>query len=93
MPVANELQRPSSSLIPWQVRRIELLRTSASGAVAPSLVGELLQACELEGVTKLRCSEGMLPGWEPALFRRLLGLRTLNLSSCGLAALPVGTSL
>ncbi len=58
--------------------------------MAPSLLAELLAGCELEGVTRLRCSEGMLPAWDAALFGRLLGLRVLNLSACGLAALPAG---
>lgn len=73
-----------------QVRRIELSRTTASGAVAPEFVSELLCACELEGVAKLRCAEGMLPAWHADLFARLDGLRVLNLSSCGLSALPPG---
>ncbi|EIE23713.1 hypothetical protein COCSUDRAFT_41874 [Coccomyxa subellipsoidea C-169] len=77
-------------LLPPQVRRIELSRTTASGAVAPEFVSELLGACELEGVAKLRCAEGMLPAWQPELFSRLDGLRVLNLSSCGLSALPPG---
>ncbi len=76
-----------------QVRRIELSRTTASGAVAPEFVSELLGACELEGVAKLRCAEGMLPAWQPELFSRLDGLRVLNLSSCGLSALPPGAAL
>ena len=41
-------------------------------------------------MTKLRCAEGLLPAWEIALFARLDGLRVLNLSGCGLAALPAG---
>jgi hypothetical protein len=73
-----------------QVRSIELSRMSASGAVAPSLVSELLAACELEGVTKLWCAEGMLPAWDAELLARLAGLRVLNLSNCGLTILPAG---
>lgn len=78
------------SCLGWQVRRIELSRTSASGSVAPELVSELLGTCELEGVAKLRCAEGMLPVWQPGLFARLNGLRVLNLSNCALPSLPAG---
>lgn len=73
-----------------QVRRIELSRATASGAVAPEFVSELLAACELEGVAKLRCCEGMLPVWNADLFVRLDALRVLNLSNCALSALPAG---
>ena len=73
-----------------QVRRIELSRTAASGAVDPTLILQLLLECELEGVTRLRCCEGMLPAWDDALFRKLEGLRILNLSSCQLSSLPSG---
>ncbi len=74
-----------------QVRRIELSRIGATGAVDPSLVLQLLLECELEGVTRLRCCEGMLPTWDEALFKKLEGLRILNLSSCQLSSLPSGT--
>ncbi|BDA47659.1 probable calcium-independent phospholipase A2-gamma at C-terminar half [Coccomyxa sp. Obi] len=77
-------------LLPPQVRRIELSRATASGAVAPEFVSELLAACELEGVAKLRCCEGMLPVWNADLFVRLDALRVLNLSNCALSALPPG---
>ena len=73
-----------------QVRRIELSRIGATGAVDPSLVLQLLLECELEGVTRLRCCEGMLPTWDAALFRKLEGLRILNLSGCQLSSLPPG---
>ena len=76
-----------------QVRRIELSRATASGAVAPEFVSELLAACELEGVAKLRCCEGMLPVWNADLFVRLDALRVLNLSNCALSALPPGVVL
>ena len=33
-----------------------------------------------------------MPPWEPRLLRRLVGLRTLNLSACGLTALPPGAA-
>ena len=59
--------------------------------MAPSLILQLLLECELEGVTRLRCAEGMLPDWDPQLFSRLEGLRILNLSSCQLASLPAGS--
>ena len=75
-----------------QVRRIELSRIGATGAVDPSLVLQLLLECELEGVTRLRCCEGMLPTWDEALFKKLEGLRILNLSSCQLSSLPSGTA-
>lgn len=77
--------------VPPQVRRIELSRIGASGAVNPSLILQLLLECELEGVTRLRCCEGMLPTWDAALFRKLEGLRILNLSGCQLSSLPSGT--
>ena len=75
-----------------QIRRVELSRTAASGAVASSLILQLLLECELEGVTRLRCAEGMLPDWDSKLFSRLEGLRILNLSSCQLSSLPAGSS-
>ena len=59
--------------------------------MASSLILQLLLECELEGVTRLRCAEGMLPDWEPKLFSRLEGLRILNLSSCQLSSLPAGS--
>ena len=73
-----------------QIRRVELSRTGTSGAVASSLILQLLLECELEGVTRLRCAEGMLPDWDHKLFSRLEGLRILNLSSCQLSSLPAG---
>ena len=73
-----------------QVRRIELARSTGTGSVSPALLEALLHEVELEGVTRLRCAEGLVPPWEPRLLQRLLGLRTLNLSSCGLTALPAG---
>ena len=78
------------SVLHVQIRRVELSRTGASGAVASSLILQLLLECELEGVTRLRCAEGMLPDWDPKLFSRLEGLRILNLSSCQLLSLPAG---
>ena len=80
------------NLLHAQIRRVELSRTAASGSVAPSLILQLLLECELEGVTRLRCAEGMLPDWDPELFSRLEGLRILNLSSCQLSSLPAGSS-
>ena len=80
-----------NSVLHVQIRRVELSRTEASGAVAPSLILQLLLDCELEGVTRLRCAEGMLPNWETKLFSRLEGLRILNLSSCQLSSLPAGS--
>ena len=80
----------AAARLPMQVRRIELSRTGPSGVVDPSLILELLLECELEGVTRLRCCEGMLPAWDAALFAKLEGLRILNLSSCQLTALPTG---
>ena len=73
------------------MRRIELARSTGAGSVAPALLDALLQEVELEGVTRLRCAEGLVPPWEPRLLQRLTGLRTLNLSACGLSALPPGT--
>ncbi len=54
------------------------------------MILELLLGCELEGVMRLRCCEGMLPAWDAPLFAKLEGLRILNLSSCQLTALPTG---
>ena len=39
---------------PPQLRRIEFARKAGSGAVAGSLLEGLLDACDLEGVTRLR---------------------------------------
>lgn len=83
----------ATARLPVQMRRIELSRTGPSGVVDPSLILELLLECELEGVTRLRCCEGMLPAWNAPLFAKLEGLRILNLSSCQLTALPTGMSV
>ena len=48
--------------------------------------------CELEGVTRLRCAEGMLPAWHASLLAKLEGLRILNLSACQLLVLPPGAA-
>ncbi len=73
-----------------QVRRIELARAAGAGAAPPALLEALLGAVALERVTRLRCGEGAVPAWGPGLLRRLVGLRSLNLSACGLTALPPG---
>ncbi|KAK9839624.1 hypothetical protein WJX81_001442 [Elliptochloris bilobata] len=78
------------ALIPPQVRSIELARSAGSGSAPPALLEALLHEVELGGVTRLRCGEGAAPPWEPRLLGRLLGLRSLNLSACGLVALPPG---
>ena len=75
---------------PAQVRRIELARAAGAGAAPPALLEALLGAVALERVTRLRCGEGAVPAWGPGLLRRLVGLRSLNLSACGLTALPPG---
>ena len=78
---------------PPQLRRLELARLTSTGSVDSTLMSELLQACDLEGLTRLRFAEGMLHLWEAELLERLVALRSLNLTNCGLLALPsdVGT--
>lgn len=73
---------------PPQLRRLELVKLSSTGSVDASLLSEMLQHCDLEGLTRLRFSEGMLRLWDSELLERLEALRSLNLSSCGLFALP-----
>lgn len=73
---------------PPQLRRLELIRVSTSGSVSAALLSDMLHNCDLEGLTRLRFSEGMLQLWEDSLLSRLEALRSLNLSSCGLSAIP-----
>ncbi|KAL0020138.1 hypothetical protein WJX77_006173 [Trebouxia sp. C0004] len=73
---------------PPQLRRLELVKLSSTGVVDATLLSDMLQFCDLEGLTRLRFSEGMLRLWEDDLINRLTALRSLNLSSCGLFALP-----
>ncbi len=73
---------------PPQLRRLELIKLSSTGNVDAVLLSDMLQYCDLEGLTRLRFSEGMLCLWEDDLINRLTTLRSLNLSSCGLFALP-----
>lgn len=73
---------------PPQLRRLELVKLSSTGVVDATLLSDMLQYCDLEGLTRLRFSEGMLRLWEDDLINRLTALRSLNLSSCGLFALP-----
>ena len=73
---------------PPQLRRLELVKLSSTGSVDAVLLSDMLQYCDLEGLTRLRFSEGMLRLWEDPLIDRLTVLRSLNLSSCGLFALP-----
>lgn len=72
---------------PPQLRRLELIRVSTSGSVSAALLSDMLQYCDLEGLTRLRFSEGMLQLWEDSLLSRLQALRSLNISNCGLSAI------
>ena len=73
---------------PPQLRRLELVKLSSTGSVDATLLNDMLQHCDLEGLTRLRFSEGMLRLWDDDLLDRLQALRSLNLSGCGLFALP-----
>ena len=73
---------------PPQLRRLELARLTSTGAVDAGLLSQVLQACDLETLTRLRFAEGMLHLWDDQLLSRLTALRSLNLNSCGLGALP-----
>lgn len=73
---------------PPQLRRLELIRVSTTGSVSASLLSDMLHYCDLEGLTRLRFSEGMLQLWDDSLLSRLAALRSLNLSNCGLSAIP-----
>ena len=72
---------------PPQLRRLELIRVSTSGSVSAALLSDMLHYCDLEGLTRLRFSEG-IQLWEDSLLSRLEALRSLNLSNCALSALP-----
>ena len=63
------------------------------GAPNAALLATLFGELPLEGVTRLRCAEGMVPLWDPPFVGRLQKLRVLNLANCGLATLPVGLYL
>lgn len=73
---------------PPQLRRLELIKLSSTGVVEAALLSDMLQYCDLESLTRLRFSEGMLRLWEDDLIHRLTALRSLNVSNCGLFALP-----
>ena len=77
---------------PPQLRRLELTKLSSTGSVDATVLSDLLQHYDLESVTRLRFSEGMLRLWDDDLLSRLESLRSLNLSSCGLFALPADIS-
>ncbi|KAK9820032.1 hypothetical protein WJX72_005289 [[Myrmecia] bisecta] len=74
-------------LVP-KLRRLDLARVSTSGSVSPALMASLMQACKLEGVTRLTCAEGFVSIWEHHIISRLTSLQTLNLGYCGLVTLP-----
>ncbi|KAL3158162.1 hypothetical protein ABBQ32_011754 [Trebouxia sp. C0010 RCD-2024] len=73
---------------PPQLRRLELVKLSSTGTADAALLQDMLLHYDLEGLTRLRFSDGMLHLWDAELLRRLEALRSLNLSSCGLFALP-----
>jgi hypothetical protein len=87
------LPAPSQGMV-QHLKAAELVRTSGLGALSPSLADHLWGRLELESVTRLRCNEGATRLWETDVLNRLAAsLRVLNLSYCGLAALPPAVSM
>ena len=58
-----------------KLRSLELLRLSNYNATAPALLPALLAEVALESVQRLKCAEGLVPLWEPALFHRWQSLQ------------------
>ncbi|KAK9861855.1 hypothetical protein WJX84_002096 [Apatococcus fuscideae] len=71
-----------------QLRRMELTRMSTSGAAQQHVLSAIMREVDLEGVTRLKCSEGLTRIWEDTPGERLACLRVLNLNHCGLTGLP-----
>jgi hypothetical protein len=97
-PIPNAATFPHQSLTallavacsPPVLRSIHFTRTSGSGNASETLVSALLAHADLAGVWKLRGCEGLGHFWAtcveaPGDWR---SLKSLNLSSCGLAVLP-----
>ncbi len=67
----------------------QLARVTSSGAASEPLLRALLQQCQLEGLWKLKSSEGFGNFWATCVDPARLGsLRNMNLSYCALASLP-----
>lgn len=61
-----------------------------AGSPSSTLLATLMQECKLEEVWRLRCTEGLVPIWEPSVLDRLHHLRLLNLNHCALPSIPPG---
>ncbi len=55
---------------PPTLKTVELLRTSGSGTIAPSLARSILAMLHLETVQRVRCNDGAAHLWEQATFDR-----------------------
>lgn len=72
-----------------RLKSITLARAKdTGGTVAPADMAAVLGACDLESVLRLRCAEGMTAVLHEDLVERMGRLRQLNMSGCGLTALP-----
>jgi hypothetical protein len=97
-PIPNAATFPHQSLTarlavvcsPPILRSIHFTRTSGSGSASETLVTALLANTDLSGVWKLRGCEGLAHFWTTCVQSPGVWccLRSLNLSSCGMAVLP-----
>eukprot|EP00884_Botryococcus_braunii_P003060 jgi/Botrbrau1/12755/Bobra.67_1s0114.1 len=76
--------------LPPVLRHVSFSRHGASGNPSSTLLATLMGECELEELWRLRCSEGLVPVWEPTVLDRLHVLRILNLNHCALSSIPPG---
>jgi hypothetical protein len=74
--------------LPGELRAVELLRTAGSGALSTTLGLSLWSRLEVGTVTRLRCNHSAAHLWDERVLSRFSTLRVLNLSGCGLVALP-----
>eukprot|EP00878_Enallax_costatus_P012029 GHUV01012560.1.p1 GENE.GHUV01012560.1~~GHUV01012560.1.p1 ORF type:complete len:820 (+),score=326.73 GHUV01012560.1:341-2800(+) len=71
------------------LRSIHFTRTSGSGSASEPLLSALLKHVDLSGVWKLKGCEGISSFWATCTApTSWLSVHSLNLSSCGLSALP-----
>lgn len=97
-PIPNAATFPHPRLIvqlkvassPPVLRSIHFTHTSGSGSPSESLLTALLQHVDLSGVWKLRSCEGLGHFWATCVEAptQWASVKNLNLSSCGLVALP-----
>ena len=71
-----------------ELRAVELLRTAGGGALSTTLGLSLWSRLDVGAVTRLRCNHSAAHLWDERVLSRFSALRVLNLSHCGLVALP-----